>query len=755
MLQIRLVAVVCLCLVYTVCYRSDKWPWFTYVWYILYVKDQISGRGLPMSGIYDLIKGNILQLVLLVLNTFHTEIQAACSPGWFGSKCQYMCHCSTDATCDVTGQCPSQCASGWFGLGCQYQDLSIIPGATVTTSPTQTTTTWLTDGSDTNCNTDTNIQLVKISWNTAYPFTWLRLQIKDSSVKIFNVTFKTINSLTSTCSGLQIFELDATTVDYRCDLNETIQELTVTGTGLKSLCSLFVSGGKNVALKQESSQSSTHDKAFPMLAVDGNTNGIFTKGSCAHTSEFDPTPSWTLALDTPKVVNRFVLYNRDPSDCCSDRLRYFRLETLDINNNILWTYQDTRETLQVYTVTSVQRYPVCKVRITPTNSINNQVVLTLCEVMVFGDCIPGTWGLECNETCPRKCNNTSCNQDTGVCPLGCEKGFWGDFCQNSCSVNCYNKTCDKKTGVCDNGCIGFSNPPICTVECLQDRWGQDCKNICSNNCYDGSCNKLTGVCDKGCNGFSNPPICTAECSTGRWGPNCKFSCRSNCFNNSCDRFTGTCDNGCNGYMDPNDCLVECKKSQWGHNCANNCSTKCFLRQCNRVTGLCDQICDGRINSSCPSDCPNGFYGDNCTMECSSTCKDLTCSGLGYCISCPPDYRGHFCEKAAMKTQESITMTFEAGIGVGISVGVVVVVLIDIIIVMVQRARYNKHKQNSASRQGTQLESYDGIRPINEYNHSYETSGKPANTRDLKIPQKTNHYENSSSVYETISEPNKD
>ncbi|KAH9489053.1 hypothetical protein Btru_059354 [Bulinus truncatus] len=101
--------------------------------------------------------------------------------GWFGSNCQYLCHCDSSGSCDVNGQCSTKCASGWFGLNCQYQDLATVPGVTLSTTPVQTTPTWLTDSDDLTCNVDQNIRSLRILWNTTYPFTWMRVKLADSS----------------------------------------------------------------------------------------------------------------------------------------------------------------------------------------------------------------------------------------------------------------------------------------------------------------------------------------------------------------------------------------------------------------------------------------------------------------------------------------------------------------------------------------------------------------------------------------------
>ncbi|KAK0064964.1 cell death abnormality protein 1, partial [Biomphalaria pfeifferi] len=45
------------------------------------------------------------------------------------------------------------------------------------------------------------------------------------------------------------------------------------------------------------------------LAVDGYANCNLLDGSTSHTDD-DPNANWNLTLDPPKVVNRFVIYNR-------------------------------------------------------------------------------------------------------------------------------------------------------------------------------------------------------------------------------------------------------------------------------------------------------------------------------------------------------------------------------------------------------------------------------------------------------------
>uniref|UniRef100_A0A2C9LI07 Fucolectin tachylectin-4 pentraxin-1 domain-containing protein n=1 Tax=Biomphalaria glabrata TaxID=6526 RepID=A0A2C9LI07_BIOGL len=284
-------------------------------------------------------------------------------------------------------------------------------------TPTQPSTTWLTDVDDATCKEDT----LHISWNTSYPFTWLRMKVKNTSQNLLSVdlTFTTSRNETFNCINKQVSIIDSTTVDYRCDMSDTITELRLTGPALASLCSLYISGGRNVALRQSAEQTSLHFEGNlscnASLAVDGGIQCLLLDGSTSHTFDTDSNPSWSLTLDTPKVINRFVIYNR--ADCCRYRLKHFELTTFDINNNMLWTYLDPiNEDTAIYTFTRIQNNAVSKIRITPTNreAYDTRIIISLCEVFIYGECAKGFWGLDCTQKCPEECLY-SCQQDTGKC----------------------------------------------------------------------------------------------------------------------------------------------------------------------------------------------------------------------------------------------------------------------------------------------------------------------------------------------------
>ncbi|KAK0065114.1 cell death abnormality protein 1, partial [Biomphalaria pfeifferi] len=70
---------------------------------------------------------------------------------------------------------------------------------------------------------------------------------------------------------------------------------------------------RHVALRQLAEQTNVHFEnnfnCTASLAVDGYTKCNLIDGSTSQTDN-DTNPSWNLTLDTPKVVNRFVIYSR-------------------------------------------------------------------------------------------------------------------------------------------------------------------------------------------------------------------------------------------------------------------------------------------------------------------------------------------------------------------------------------------------------------------------------------------------------------
>ncbi|XP_055887208.1 uncharacterized protein LOC106066310 isoform X2 [Biomphalaria glabrata] len=547
--------------------------------------------------------------------------------GWFGPNKEFKCHC--ESSCSSDGSClgNGKCARGWFGLKCQYQDLTILEN-TVTTP----NVSMLTDRDDRTCMNISG-QTIVITFNRTYVFTWLRATLNDSaSLPGLRIQFSKTTSMTSKleCQNQKYFLVDNATLDIQCDLTEAIRTIIITGTGRTSLCSLYINGGRNVALKQRTWQTSDYWESYPgtfdsSKAVDGNTSSNFYGVlSCSHTNDFDPRPMWSVTFPLSEIT-RYVIYNRD--DHVINRLVKFVLSGEDSAIQ-KFSYIDASDTgIPVYIVTDPAKNKLILVKINATQYV------TLCEVEIYGDCIAGTYttsGLQC-ANCPAICPN-SCHRDSG-----------------SCSI-----------------CFGYSNPPACTLEC--------------------------------------------------------------------------------------------KAGKWGRNCVRECSYVCKDQSCDRVTGLCEHICDSLTDLSCPDDCPKGYHGSNCTLECSSTCKDLSCNRLGYCIACVSGYTGRYCEKVKLGlASETSGLTFSSGVGIGVAVGALVIILIVVVIVIICRTRLKtlRAKSNDDLKHDTQLQNYDSVKQIHEYNHPYESSRftfeekVPSGKKDDREGKLTIHYENTSNtVYET-------
>ena len=75
--------------------------------------------------------------------------------------------------------------------------------------------------------------------------------------------------------------------------------------------------GTNVAEGKPATQSSTGFNGPAEKAVDGNTNGVHSKGSLSHTGEGEK-PWWEVDLGKTHLIGAIRIHNR--TDCCANRL---------------------------------------------------------------------------------------------------------------------------------------------------------------------------------------------------------------------------------------------------------------------------------------------------------------------------------------------------------------------------------------------------------------------------------------------------
>ncbi|GFR88254.1 multiple epidermal growth factor-like domains 10 [Elysia marginata] len=390
--------------------------------------------------------------------------------GWFGLNCQYKCHCARSAPCDkVDGTCSSGCHPDWFGPRCQYALMKF----TVHDS-SRSGGDWLTDQRDETCNSGT-ITSVMMTLDTPIPLTWIRLVVnvtdnfKDTILRYQEKGTDTF----VLCENLKTAKVDDKTLDVICETNNTVEMLLLQGSVVNKLCSLYISKGRNVALKQPSTQSTLYEDWYASKAVDGLVNDTVDEESqgstCSHTMP-DSRGWWKLTFLRPADIAMFVLYNR--------RYIYWRLEKFELTvstdntSEPAFMFRDpgtSSTTTYVYTV--VPPTMICDARQVKIEAARDQNMLTLCEVEVFGEvsCPRGWFGLACESQC--NCvNQTGCFVHSGGCTSGCAVGYTGEDCKSKCPIGKYGAGC---TETCSPYCSGP---------------GKACNHVdgsCTNGCEDG------------------------------------------------------------------------------------------------------------------------------------------------------------------------------------------------------------------------------------------------------------------------------
>ncbi|RUS68639.1 hypothetical protein EGW08_023599, partial [Elysia chlorotica] len=182
--------------------------------------------------------------------------------------------------------------------------------------------------------------------------------------------------------------IDKTTVDFACPTQESATSIVISGNHVMKLCSVDVSLGRNVALRGETTQSSTMKVWVSENAVDGDIGPMDDQDgqslTCTHTDVEEWPHFWELKLDTEVELLRVDIFNRvnRESLCCEDRLRGFTLTAFK-GDLLVYTYRDvSHDAQEKYHVTPQRKLQqtVDKIRI---ESRQTSQVLTLCEVKVF------------------------------------------------------------------------------------------------------------------------------------------------------------------------------------------------------------------------------------------------------------------------------------------------------------------------------------------------------------------------------------
>ncbi|BFZ15393.1 hypothetical protein BsWGS_18432 [Bradybaena similaris] len=446
-----------------------------------------------------------------------------CPKGWFGELCVHQCHCKRDLECardDGACQADDTCATSYFGPGCQYYDLATESEKMF----------FLNDGNDSTCN-PSRTPSVELVWTRPFVFHWFRLVVNNAE-SLDNLSLL-LNTNTK-CFNARMFPVHRSAVDVKCDNQEPLSAVQLTGPAARSACSLYVTAGRNVALKQPTSQSTNYtysnfpEQGQPSNAVDGNVDPELNHFSCAHTI-YEPNPWWHLQFNRSFILSRLHVYNRN---LYQFRLLHFFATTYD-DNNVTNVYENMDGQ-----ATSVFKFYLMSLR--PSTSLNISMRapgwVCVCEVEAYGEvvCPDGKYGLDCEYDC--MCDiNQSCHIPTGACSSPCPEDMFGLKCSHNCSSTCALGHCSEHTGACYHCLDGYVGH-YCSDECDGGYYGPKCQLTCSSYCLD-VCDFQTGACT--CVGRRIGIQCD-DCPKGYFGELCQQTCPSSCMNNQCDNSTGLC-----------------------------------------------------------------------------------------------------------------------------------------------------------------------------------------------------------------------
>ncbi len=95
-------------------------------------------------------------------------------------------------------------------------------------------------------------------------------------------------------------------------------------------------GAENIAPKGEARQSSTDFDGPARLAIDGNTDGDYTKAKSTTHTELSDDPWWEVDLKEAGPVDRVAIWNRTDSNL-QGRLAGARIVLLDEKRVPIWT----------------------------------------------------------------------------------------------------------------------------------------------------------------------------------------------------------------------------------------------------------------------------------------------------------------------------------------------------------------------------------------------------------------------------------
>ncbi|XP_059154389.1 uncharacterized protein LOC131939881 [Physella acuta] len=378
-----------------------------------------------------------LPLVVIALLTRRTT-SAQCEYGFFGPRCQFKCHCD-QMSCDDNGYCTGgmACDPPYFGPACQYVDRSPLA---------DTDNKELTDFNDATCVTSATTHTVTFTFNSSAPVVIQFVRLRVSNPDYRDLIQATVVGSIYGCTDQVRVEVDHVTSDIYCRNFVPVVTVRLTGDGVKYLCTVHQSGGRNMALRQRTTSSLPEPGSTADIGVDDENEAL--DSTTCFWAETRQLYTWSVIFSTPVKVFSVFIQNR--KDGILDMMEDVRVEWFH-NTTQLYQFVCTTPQEEYYipyigptnmSVTSLSAWPERK------NSRLGKFALSFCELNAHGDCLEGTSGLDCSGTCSH-CASKLCSIE-GIC-YECSRTNGLLTCHKLC-LNCYKNRCDWTSHLCTEGC---------------------------------------------------------------------------------------------------------------------------------------------------------------------------------------------------------------------------------------------------------------------------------------------------------------
>ncbi|XP_059159674.1 uncharacterized protein LOC131943516 isoform X2 [Physella acuta] len=205
-----------------------------------------------------------------------------------------LCHCAL-GYCDTDGKClrpDSLCEKNWFA---ESYDIA---------ADIESVNSLLRDNDDKTCITMRGLTL---TLNKPFYFTWMRLVFKRKGENSgIQIGFRLRTQTEVACTDQVMLTIDDVTVDLICRFEQVlVTVITISWEGERSICSVYISGGQNLAYMGSTSQSGSEVTSH--YTIDG------VKGYpalCASTDHTLDNQYWLLLFSQPYSIHTVFLYRQ-------------------------------------------------------------------------------------------------------------------------------------------------------------------------------------------------------------------------------------------------------------------------------------------------------------------------------------------------------------------------------------------------------------------------------------------------------------